>query len=354
VRTPVTVGVVGLGATGQRLARAVDESTRAEVRWLCDAHAKVLLSLRTRHPGARTTAAIEDLLADDSLDALVVTTPVPTRAPIVAEALNADKHVLVRRPLAFDGGRALELMLLAERRERSLIVDEPFVFHPALRKLKELVELGRMGDVYTITATLQALRRGGRLDDVVWTLGADAVAAVLYLLDDEPVEVIAQGETYEQPGGTETASCYLRFATGITATLHLSWLHPQRVSRLSVVGSRRAAVFDEIHPERKLSVYDRTARRAEGIRGDLVCPRISPRDVARLASDALIAGVRRPPDLAGARLSVSTVNVLEAIQAAIDPTDTGTPPHPGGAVVLLAPHASERASRVKRRTRAPS
>jgi predicted dehydrogenase len=320
MRTPIAVGMVGLGAWGRRLARGLDEHPQTELRWLCDRSAKTRLDVRRLYPAASDASSLDELLDDESLDAVAIATPPETRRELAKRALEAEKHVLVRSPLALGSEEADELVRLAEQRGRCLMVVHLLLLHPAIRKLKELIDLGRLGELYYLTGTWQGLGRPPAEESVLWRLGADAVATVLHLVDDEPVEVIATGDSYLQPAVTEVASCYLRFATGITANLHLSSLHPHRVARLTAVGSKRAGIFDGVDPERKLTIYEQGSggRRGEGdgaLRsGEIVSPRIALDEPFRAQCDSFVAAVRRSGEPADARLAAATVSVLETLE----------------------------------------
>lgn len=323
MRTPIGVAVVGLGPRGERLARVFGESRHADLRRLCDPSPEAQLRLRARHPRAVSCSSIQDVLADDSVDAVAIATPSATHHELALRALEAEKHVFVERPLALGAAEAQELVRTAARRHRRLVVGHQLLFHPAVRKLRELVETGRLGDVYFVSMTVHDGRRGAGDESVLWGLGADALAAVLYVLGDEPVETHGHLEGYEEEELADLACCYLRFATGIAAAIEVSWLHPQRQCRLTVAGSRRVAVFDAVDPERKLTVYDRGPgpRGDEGVEahgehryGDILCPRLPNDDPLRLECDHFLASVRAPsPGLTDGVHAARVVGVLEAL-----------------------------------------
>jgi predicted dehydrogenase len=327
VRTPVTVGVIGLGATGRRLARLLAESPAAELRWLCDSSAKALVGAHRSHPGSRATAAAGALLVDEGLDAVVVATPFPERWAIACAALAADKHVLVLGPAAPTAELGQALVAAAERAARQLdVVHEP-LFDPAVRKLKEVADAGRLGELYYLAVDSEDASARGDDVGVLWTLGADAVALALYLLDDEPVGSATRVETYESVA-TEVAAYQLTFATGITVWGRLSCLHPQRTLRVSVVGSRRAAVYDDVRAERRLTVLDRSPSgrpERQGRSGEIVAPCLARNEPLATACDAFLLRTRGVPDLASARLAAAAVAVVESLEGATTSAGAGLP-----------------------------
>jgi predicted dehydrogenase len=331
MRTPVTVGIVGCGRWGMLLADTFEDLMRAELRWLCDPVREPHLRVKRRYPTARFATEIDELLADEALDAVVIATPAATHYQLARRALAAEKHVFVEKPLALHEHQAAELIQLAKRLDRRLFVPHIALCHPAVRKLKELIELDRLGDIYYVYANRQELSEVRADEDLLWKLGDDVLALILHLLDDEPVDVLARGESYIQPGVEDVLFCHLNFATGISAHFHLSWLDALNVSRLTVVGSRRMAVFDELEPERKLTVHHKSAvlRHAESggsvvhvTSADIQSLRLDRHEPVRLQCDQFLMSVRSPLDLAPARHAARVVSVLRALQNSLDRKET--------------------------------
>jgi predicted dehydrogenase len=328
VRTPVSIGVVGLGYWGPNLARVFSELPQVELRWLCDASPEVQLAMRSRYPGVRTTPELDDLLEDELLDAVAIATPVATHFELARRVLEADKHVFVEKPLAVSAAEAEDLLRLAEARGRRIMVGHVLIFHPAVRRLKELIDGGQLGDIYYLYGNRQNLGKVRRDENALWSLGAHDVAVILHLLADEPVEVSARGESYVQPGVADVVFCYLRFATGISAHMHLSWLDPHKMRRLTAVGSQRMAVFDDMELERKLTVYEKSAAPrttdtfGEYVQvrfGDIISPRVSNEEPLRVECEAFVSAVRSSADVpCGGREGVAVVRVLEALQRSLD------------------------------------
>jgi predicted dehydrogenase len=318
VRTSLSVGVVGLGEWGRAVARIVSELPRADVRWLCDHDPKVPLSSPDRFPEAQRTLDLDDLLDDEALDAVLVATPSPTRYEIARRALEADKHVLVREPFALSGADADELVACAERRQRRLVPAGSLVHHPAVRALAQLVEHGELGETFYVTAQRQQPGRVG--SDVLWDLGAADVSLVLALLRDTPVEAVAAGECYVEPGIRDLVAIHLHFATGISAQLHVSRLGHRSLHELVAVGSRRTAVFDGAG-DGELSVFEGPADSLHLLRqdpelGSVVTPRFAPASPLRLECEAFLGAIRGADDsLDDARRAAATVNVLQSIDA---------------------------------------
>lgn len=315
MRTPVSVGVIGLDRAGPKLAKALAKLPQAELRWLCDEDPERRRRIGDRHPHALLTPSVTDLLTDESLDAIVLaTTDAATHYDIVRSALAADKHVLVEAPLAQTGDEADELVRQAERRNRRLSVTSLILFEPAMRSLKELVDDGGLGDVYYLSID-HAVDRHGTGDEMLWDSVADDLAVLVHLLEDQPVEAIAQGECYANGKARDVVFGFLRFATGITATLRVSNLDPRHLRRLDVVGSHWVAVLDDAERERKLTLY-RGGKRSR--LGDIVSPELDEDDAAYLACEQFLLGVRSSARaLDNAREGAALAHVLSALRRSL-------------------------------------
>jgi predicted dehydrogenase len=254
---PTTVGVAGLGYWGPNLARNFAGLPGCELRWCADPDPAARERAAAAFRGVRVAEGIDELLADPELDAVAVATPVATHADLARQVLEAGKHCFVEKPLAQSVDEAERAVEASQASERILMVGHLLEYHPAVRKLKEIVESGQLGDVryvYSHRLNLGKLRED---ENALWSLGAHDVSVVLHLAGEEPSYVDARGECYMHEGVEDVVFCYLRFPSGLAAHLHLSWLDPHKERRLTVVGSRQMATFDDTELERKLTVYDK-------------------------------------------------------------------------------------------------
>ena len=252
------IGVAGLGYWGPNLARNFASIPDCELRWGCDPDEAARESIRSRFPGIRVTDDLDELLADDDLDAVALATPVPTHAALATRVLTAGKHCFVEKPLGQSVSEAQQAVRAATESGRILMVGHLLEYHPAVRKLKELSDSGALGEqIYYIYGNRLNLGKLRADENALWSLGAHDVSVVLYLAGEEPWEAVAQGESYVRPGVEDVVFCFLRFPSGMCAHLHLSWLDPHKERRFTVVGSRRMATFDDMAAEGKLTIYDK-------------------------------------------------------------------------------------------------
>ena len=321
---PVTLGIAGLGPWGANLARNFNDLAR--LAWVCDTGDTRLEEAAVRFPDARATTRFDELLEDEAVDAVVVATNVPTHAELAGRALAADKHVFVEKPMALRGEDAEELVALAEERALVLMPGHLLLYHPGVLKLKELVDGGELGEILYVYGNRVNLGTIRRDENALWSLGAHDLSVILHLLGEEPSELSAHGESFLKEGVEDVVFCYLRFPSGRTAHMHLSWLDPHKLRRLTVVGTEKMAVFDDMELDRKVTVYDKTAEQALGTygewstrTGDVFSPRVPNDEPLRLECEHFLSLARGEGDpLADARAGVAVVRALEQLQASLE------------------------------------
>jgi predicted dehydrogenase len=293
--------VAGLGKWGPNLARNFADVS--DLTWLCDVRDDTRASFAARYPGTTLTASFEDLLEDPTLDAVVIATPVPTHYILAKQALEAGKHVLVEKPPAMRAGEMEELVDLARDRNRVLMPGHLLLYHPGVRALKDLIDRGELGEVLCVYGNRQNLGVIRKDENALWSLGVHDLSVILFLLDEEPEEAIALGRDFLQPGVEDVVFCYLRFPSGRVAHMHLSWLDPHKMRRMTVVGKEKMAVFDDMELERKITVYDKapwepteTYGEWRTRTGDIFSPKIPNDEPLRLEVQHFLDLVRSGPD----------------------------------------------------------
>ncbi len=311
------VAVAGLGYWGPNLARNFDDI--AELAWLCDLDPGKRERFAARHPRARATGDFAEVLADPDLDAVVIATPVPTHYELAKRALEAGKHVLVEKPPAMRGDEMEELVALAAERNLVLMPGHLLLYHPGVLKLKELVDSGALGDVLCVYGNRQNLGIVRTNENALWSLGVHALSVILYLIGEEPVEAVAHGNSFLTPGVEDVVFCYLRFPSGKIAHMHLSWLDPHKMRKMTVVGREKMAVFDDMELERKITVYDKAPlQQAESYgewvtrTGDIFCPKISNDEPLKLECQAFLRLVEGEGDRA--RVAEEGAVVVRALE----------------------------------------
>src|SRR5688572_15942534 len=265
----VRLAQVGLGYWGPNLARNLALVEGGELAMLCDADKGRLERMARQLPGPRLVTDFADVLADDTIDGVVIATPVDTHFKLAKAALEAGKHVLVEKPLATTSGDCEALIALADERDLRLMVGHVFVYNPAVRRVKELIDSGELGDIYYIYS--QRLNLGQVRHDVnaLWNFAPHDVSILCDWLDAEPTDVTARGFSYVQPGIEDVVFMTMAFPGGVGANVHISWLDPLKVRRMTVVGSEKMVVYDDVSADAKITIYDRgvTKKRQEPSEG---------------------------------------------------------------------------------------
>jgi len=249
-------GVIGYGYWGPQLVRNLSSLAGSSVEFIADLDEEQLARAETYHRHARLTRAAADLF-ESEIDAVIIATPVHTHYALARQALLADKHVFVEKPLAVKVSEVEDLIRLARERNRVLMVGYTFLYHKAVQELRRIIQEGQLGKLYYIDT--QRLNLGLFRQDVnvVWDLAPHDLSMLRYMLNADPISVRATGVAYIQREIHDVAYIHLRYADGVIAHLQLSWLHPSKVRRFTVVGDQRMAIYDDVEPSEKVRIYNR-------------------------------------------------------------------------------------------------
>jgi predicted dehydrogenase len=325
---PLKVGVAGLGYWGPNIARNLAALPGVELAWCCDALEENRARVAPMFPRARFTANLDDVLADETVDAVALATPVPTHAALAIRVLEAGKHCFVEKPMAQSAAEAEAVVAAAAAAGRTLMVGHLLEYHPGVVKLKELIDSGELGRVLYIYGNRLNLGKLRADENALWSLGAHDVSVLLRLAGEEPYEVEARGESYMREGIEDVVFCFLRFPSGLSAHLHLSWLDPHKERRFTVVGEARMATFDDMALEGKITVYDKGFdQQADSYgeyitrSGDIWSPRLSNVEPLRTEVQHFVSSLRAgTPPVSDGAAGLRVVRVLEALQQSLDAT----------------------------------
>ena len=331
----VTVGQIGCGYWGPHLLRNLSELPTCTVAMVADRDPARRAFVEARYPTVRTTEDAGDVLNADGIDAVVIATPIRTHFDLARRALEAGKHCLVEKPLAERAADARTLVELAEANGRVLMVGHTFLYNNAVRDVRRRIVAGDLGQVYYLYA--QRLNLGKVQPDVnaMWNLAPHDASIFCYLLDDRPTRVSARGVCSIQEGVEDVVFMTLAFPGGVLAHAHVSWLDPNKVRRVTVVGSEKMVTYDDMD-DAKVRLYDKGVSRRnidESLgpfesfgqyqllyrAGDVLLPKIDVVEPLRLETSEFIdsiAGGTRP--LADGRNGLTVVAVLEAAQRSLE------------------------------------
>jgi len=316
--------VVGCGYWGPNLVRNLRQAPDCQLKVLCDASESRLGHMRRLYPEVGATRRYEDLLEDPELDGVVIATPVRFHYEMAKAALSVGKHVFIEKPIARTGAEAQELVELAHAKGLVLMVGHTFLFSPAVRRMKEIIDAGDIGQVQYIAARRLNLGLFQKDINVAWDLAPHDISILLYLLDQSPVSVACQGSSHVSRGIEDVTMMSLNFSKNLSAFIHNSWLDPKKVRQMTVVGSKRMIVYDDTEPLEKLKIYDARvevpphydtfAEFAYSYHyGDAYVPYIKQDEPLKLECANFIESIRegREPVTNG-RLGLEVVRILEA------------------------------------------
>lgn len=326
----INFGLIGVGYWGPNLARNLNGTENGTLKWICDSNSGAIKKMAAGYPSVSTTSDPEEFLRASDLDAVVIATPAGTHFDLARKCLTAGKHVLVEKPLAMSGVECDELIDIAESKGLKLMVGHTFLYSPPVLRLKELLGSGEVGDVYYAYSTRANLGQIRKDVNAMWNLAPHDVAIMLYLFGAAPVSVSAKGITRIQPGIEDVVFMYLDFPGNITAHIHVSWLDPGKVRKLTLVGSKKMVVYDDVNTDAKIQIMDkgvtRVANGAESFSsfgefqlllraGDVLIPKIPATEPLKIEcqhfADCIISNERPLTDGIHGK---QVVRILEAAQ----------------------------------------
>lgn len=325
----IGIGIVGYGYWGPNLVRNFSEARDSRVVAVCDLRQENLDSVARRYPAIRTTRDFAELLRDSEVDALAIATPVRSHYQLALAALEAGKHVFIEKPMTETAEQARRLIDLAAQRNRVLMVDHTFVYTAAVRKIRELVAAGELGDIYYYDSLRVNLGLFQHDVNVIWDLAVHDFSILEYVLGEHPTAVSANGVSPLPRSLESVAYVSLFFGSGTIAHINVNWLAPVKVRQTLIGGSRKMIVFDELSPSEKVKVYDKGVTFTDdpekiyqlriGYRsGDMWAPQLSTKEALLVGAEHFVDCVMhgRASDTGGA-MGLRVVELLEAATASM-------------------------------------
>lgn len=327
--TKLPLAMIGVGNWGKNVLRNMAALPKVELKAICDPSPDNLKRAAGSYPGVPTFSDVDALLKDPAIAAVAIATPAPTHHAVAKAALLAGKHVFVEKPMAMTAEQARDLEETAAKAGKVLMVGHLLEYHPAVDKLKSLVDTGELGSLrylYSQRVNLGVVRKD---ENAWWSLAPHDVSVALYLMGKEPVSVSARGASFLNPGVEDVVFANLMFDGGVTAQIHVSWLDPHKLRKFTIVGARKMVTFDDGDSTEKIRIYDKgadvrldyeTYGEAITLRsGDIVIPRIDSVEPLKVECGHFVecALSGRTPRSDG-KDGVRVVRVLEAGQRSLE------------------------------------
>jgi predicted dehydrogenase len=322
------LGLIGYGYWGPNLARNFHQLPDAWLVACADSDTLRLAEIARLYPLQQTSPDARALIENPTLDALVIATPARSHFALAKQALEAGKHVLVEKPLAMSSAEARALIDLAKKQQRVLMVGHTFEYNPAVWKIKELLDAGTLGELFYIYSNRVNLGRVQTDINALWSIAPHDVSILLYLLNALPHAVSAHGATYLSQGVQDVIFALLQFPKNVQAHIHASWLDPSKTRQMTIVGSEKMIVYDDVDPEAKLKIYDKGVyKRGDAFgefqmrirSGDIHIPKIDLTEPLKYECAHFLECVRenKTPRTDGEN-GLRVVRVLEAAQQSLE------------------------------------
>jgi len=327
LREPLRVAVVGLGYWGPNLVRNLHEVEDAEVAWICDLDTDALEVIGRRYPAVKRTTRIEDVLGDDSVDAVAIATPVTTHSPLATAALEAGKHVFVEKPLAASSQEATALIELADQKGLILMPGHTFLYSPAVNMVAEMIRSGELGEIYFISTSRVNLGLHQKDVSVAWDLGPHDFSILRYWLEETPSHVSALARSCVIADTPDVAFINLEFASGPVAHVEIAWLAPTKLRRTTICGSRKMVVYDDTSNE-PVRVFDSGVAipnpetfgeyKLTYRTGDILSPRVAAAEPLHVELTDFCSSIRSGvAPRSSASIGLEVVRMIEAVDASL-------------------------------------
>jgi predicted dehydrogenase len=253
----ITIGVIGCGYWGPNLARNLFSLPRCRVKTICDSNEERLAHIKSLYCDVEGTTDYNEVIEDPEIDAIVIATPVRYHYAMAKQSLLAGKHTFIEKPMASKASEAQELIDIADQSDLTLMVGHTFIYSAPVRKIKEIVTSGELGEIQYIAARRLNLGLFQKDINVAWDLAPHDISIILYVLDDTPVSINCQGKAHINPDIEDITTMILNYSNGGIATIQNSWLDPNKIRDMTFVGSKKMLVYNDLEVMEKIKIYDK-------------------------------------------------------------------------------------------------
>ncbi len=323
----VGIAVVGAGAWGKNHVRVFSEMANARLKYVCDSDPAKLASIRKTYPNTKMVETLAPVLQDPEVNGIVIASSAVSHYPLAKQGLMADKDLLVEKPMTLNVREAEEILAMADERKRVLMVGHLLLYHPVVDRLKEMVTSGELGVIYYIYTQRVNLGVIRQDENALLSFAPHDLSVILHLIKEQPVAVSAHGASYIQKEIEDVVFVSLQFSDGKMANIHLSWLDPHKMRKITIVGSKKMVVFDDVEASEKLKIYDKGVRSPSydtygeylSLRfGDITIPTMRMVEPLRAEADHFVQCIqtRQKPKTGGGD-GVQVVRILGAAQKSL-------------------------------------
>ncbi len=254
----IRIGIIGFGYWGPNILRNFSQHSDVSVSWVCDINPKTTTVVEKQYPGVHVTTDANVVFDDPTCDAVVIVTPISTHYSLAKKALQSGKHVLVEKPMTQTALEANELITLANKKKKMLMVDHTFLYTPAVKEIKRIIASKKLGSILHVDCVRTNLGLLQKDSNVVYDLATHDLSIIDYLFDASPASVSAQGVTLK--GTTQETVAYINalYPNTMHVHVHVSWISPVKVRNITIVGTKKMLVYDDMEPTEKIKIYDKS------------------------------------------------------------------------------------------------
>lgn len=328
----MNIAVIGYGYWGPNLVRNFSWLEETQVKYVCDRDVERLKKVKGLFPNvAITTPDFQQVLDDSEVDAVAIATPVNTHYSLAKQALEAGKHILIEKPMTDNIAQAKELVELAARKQRIIMVDHTFLYTGAVRKIKELVDAGQLGDIYYFDSVRVNLGLFQNDVNVIWDLAPHDLSIMRYVIDKQPVSVSAVGVSHVKDGLENIAYLSIFYEDTTFAHFHMNWLSPIKVRQILIGGSEKMVVYNDMENTEKIKVYDSGVEMAAGDRdvlyntliqyrtGDMYAPKLDQTEALKRECGHFVECIKtNQQPISNGEFGLEIVKMLSAAQLSIE------------------------------------
>jgi len=326
----IKLGVIGCGYWGPNLIRNFNENYHTCLKYACDLDKERLERIKLRYPSVIPTRNYKDLLKDKDLQVIAIATPVHTHYNLAKEALEAGKHLLIEKPLAANVKEAEKLVNLSKKKNLILFVDHTFIYTGAVRKMKEFISSGELGEIFYFDSVRVNLGLFQSDVNVVWDLAPHDISIMDYVISQKPKSVVAIGGSHTGNGIEDIAYVTVKFDGELMAHFHVNWMSPVKIRRIIIGGSKKMMVFDDLDPSEKIKIYDKGIILTKADKkliyqnivqyrtGDMYAPKIDHAEALKVLVDHLVDCITNKKNpITDGESGLRVIRILEAADKSI-------------------------------------
>lgn len=329
------VAVVGAGYWGRNLVRVFHQLEGVDLAAVCDVDHQRLMNIANAYPNMYLTSDYAEILNDFEIEAIILAVPSTQHHKLAMASLDAGKHTFVEKPLSMSVEQGRELLAEAQAKNRVLLVGHTFLYNDAVRRVKEYIDSGELGDIYYVAAQRLNLGIVRQEENVMWSLAPHDISIINYWLGAMPTAVTARGHVYLQPGIPDVAFINLDYPGGVSANIHVSWLDPGKIRAMTVVGSKKMIVYNDTSPDEKIRIFDKRVVKKDGSglgefdtfgkfqlmtrAGDVLTPSLNFREPLQVEARHFVDCIlEREKPFSDGKNGLEVVSVLVAAQQSMD------------------------------------